>query len=1517
MKKVKIWLKFICSVLAVVIGLQVPITTIAYASEKDTYLSEVTIQRSSSSKSVYDIKKEMEANGYIVPSNSLSMPMNLNLGTTAGNAVLGYKTTTNRAQAITDINVMNMKGGYKTVDYREIVEKSRSNLNSVATDIKSSCKELKEKYDKGSPAAKSAVELLNLFKVDEDSDRPLGEWLMNPDRTISELSDIMIICNSTVVAFILTQLSVGVADYQSDNWLQTMSQYGEDFYNNLTVQDSEAYRVKTSNVKNAISDFADNYRDAVQKQKEGLITKDSGELVYLLVHEYMNKYEYCGEKIGDYIVKQGENKKLYDELFPMLAAMSNGQCAMLRCGYLTSLVLNMDNKEENYESVKSKVPDIVKQIKSASDDDKISVWVGADKDIYNKEVGLSEEAYRTVVAKNCYDELTKDSETIRDTFKNIILSSLSVTLIAFGSALIVGSAIAFATGIGIFTIGVALFTSALTSMGSFIAAACFFGPVAVAVAAVAVAVVMAIAYFVVWIAEYIDDRTPVYSKIPDVMFDRVDENFIKYTAVKDIGTDDPSDINNWKGRTWNALYTTKDKNAGSPIMADDDGNIFYSKNGEGLIPTGYEALAGFGESEAANLNEGAYYDAANGIYVFYRTEDSILKQKKAEEAAKDDKDDDDVNQGKDAKVDEDMQYLDEIKVFTGSSREEVIANMQVKEYKYFNFDITYSQKGKWTFLGYKTTAKPTKYTIRDIRVTYKSSKENYTFGDNSYGNAGSFGDLTLWYSSMDGAGTPVYANLYFSKDTGVCPKGYEPVNLFSGGNAFDLNYYDEKDSDDYGKCTYLYFLPSTVYTSGEKYISGINFVGGTTTDGISLNSYINQMQLTDFGYDLTKNTDIQGEMRVCYSTTYNPYRAITDVIATQQGSESAYLLPNVAADGISYVACDVFTQGERNYYKNWWDGDYRIMRASRAYNTGIKSEGGLDYCSNNRDGIFHANETGSNKNIGIYNQGLYVSGPSSTKSPLKVGDIKFSESSEEPEGYVRISTADDVYSEKVYNILPNSAYSFGQRKIGLYMFKKGTRKVPSDDGEYISSLSVTTDFTVDTAQTMAALKARSSSGAEILSFNFGGVSDTRVYSGAKIRVHRTDSLSDAITGIKFFIVNNGDKASTPDTIIRRYSTYTKIDVPIRVDDDRVLYVYTTHNTQEGYPIESITIDSNIFNNGQSTITTFNDEYSSDVLDNFSSSISKIEKLTQNDINLAALDYKAPSKYYPYAWSSSPVFFHMTRWNDGNNVYISEIGAACQDTEEACLYSLAAQGFRYYISYNVNYGISGAKPCYIGYNKVRKKDSSSAIRGLAVAPYRNKYFTQYVNSDNKIVSDSQADPDNDKLIGYTPKGCVLVSLSRTTGKDNYCLYYTRDKSAGSPITTVEVGDSALANDEYIRYEKVESDDNVWSWLTGSQYVAKTVKREKLWEYVYDWKCETPIVNEGENRDAGVSDKYLFVHRYDNSVRTTISTDNTASIFSNGNNIFFVALIGAILAGTAICVPIVNSKKKKKNEGGEAQ
>ncbi|MCR5587058.1 MAG: hypothetical protein K6F77_05955 [Lachnospiraceae bacterium] len=101
-----------------------------------------------------------------------------------------------------------------------------------------------------------------------------------------------------------------------------------------------------------------------------------------------------------------------------------------------------------------------------------------------------------------------------------------------------------------------------------------------------------------------------------------------YTAYKSVPSTDgeQSDLNGGGGKQWLALYSTKEADAGDPILAPDGKlNNFKVQYNNSKIPVGYSPLHMFGEPNAAqNLTfadgeDGwSYNDGMDGIYLFFK-----------------------------------------------------------------------------------------------------------------------------------------------------------------------------------------------------------------------------------------------------------------------------------------------------------------------------------------------------------------------------------------------------------------------------------------------------------------------------------------------------------------------------------------------------------------------------------------------------------------------------------------------------------------------------------------------------------------------------------------------------------------------------------------------------------------------------------------------------------------------------------------------------------------------------------
>ena len=186
-------IRFVAVVLAVVIGVLTPmeVWALSGAEEHLTNTSAETLEKELKEKTiasyvgdtplyVSDImlasgdtadaaKKALHDKGYLV------YDCNLNEGTD-GNVssirvvpvkytYMGYKITTDRSKAITDLNVMNQEGGYDVYDYLDAAEKRMPGVNEMVTGMKAACEKMRTNLSLGYEAAKVAKAYLDLFYV--------------------------------------------------------------------------------------------------------------------------------------------------------------------------------------------------------------------------------------------------------------------------------------------------------------------------------------------------------------------------------------------------------------------------------------------------------------------------------------------------------------------------------------------------------------------------------------------------------------------------------------------------------------------------------------------------------------------------------------------------------------------------------------------------------------------------------------------------------------------------------------------------------------------------------------------------------------------------------------------------------------------------------------------------------------------------------------------------------------------------------------------------------------------------------------------------------------------------------------------------------------------------------------------------------------------------------------------------------------------------------------------------------
>ena len=585
-------------------------------------------------------------------------------------------------------------------------------------------------------------------------------------------------------------------------------------------------------------------------------------------------------------------------MYPLIQALTDGQYVAMRyCGVENSIAASA-NAEEISLSVSSEVlsgadfntkyaqaSEMFADI--ASDGQALNLWTGADLDLYESTVGRTADALRCAAAKGEYKALNPESAITQKQRLALYISG-SAALISAGIA-VIASTIA-----GLITVGsgggalsmmaagcAALFTS-LTASGGWIAGAIIgaYIPAAVAAAALVTLLVVAVVYIYDRISDWWDENHPEYLTIPSLMRDYTKNAYVTYTAVKN-QNGVPGDANAWSGKQWNAIYYTKDPNAGSPVMADDEGEIFASFVNDYQIRDEYSAIHYFGEVYPADLNT-YEFSADNTIYIHYHTKSALSGDAEAVKGI----------------------YITDIKLVQSETKANAYAELRRWGYEVVPqtlCDYHEDDDDIVAMIGFKTLTvngdttdiDPYKLAVKDIRVLCTTIEPSvaYYYGGYSYGLAGYYRNegsdfyCAIYFSCENGVGSPIKTDgLYVGTDRDGHNEttGYEPVNLFTGGSVFDLNF--QKDDfyfvNDLYNSVYMFFLPVEQYPyvadeSGEYpqlYVSGI--------------TYFEPEEVQDKNYAFNVFGLVYPTLSAVYSSeftyfivtyTANPYRAITDI----------------------------------------------------------------------------------------------------------------------------------------------------------------------------------------------------------------------------------------------------------------------------------------------------------------------------------------------------------------------------------------------------------------------------------------------------------------------------------------------------------------------------------------------------------------------------------------------------------------------------------------------------------------
>ena len=419
-------------------------------------------------------KSWLKDNGYKIIDSNLNEGAD-DIISTKRAVYLGYKTTLNADEAITDMRLMNMQGNYSFEDYQMLLDEQKANIRVFIDNFIVAVNEYRTNYNNGQERATAAHDMLNMM-YDDDTNQPLGDLFLNrvkeeytdeefnalsseEQAKIADFTTILMQSNSTSV-LALEQLISLATDSNNTLWTARYSQaktYDEMIEDlmenkNLTIDQAvkELAAEYDADAKAIASKFAD-YKEYLKVYTESPISLEN-------TPEEIDAYEKANESFNllnwstagtQYIALkalQNDDISLYDLitsdeydienadrylLYPLASVLTKGQRAcldFLPMYQIVSLGINDDTSFKDAIQYFQKVFD--------KQSGKISIYDGVDRTIFENGVALTGEAYK--LQNSTEKSAVKGMSDYLSTSTYVLLGSFFVSLIASATTLYLG-----------------------------------------------------------------------------------------------------------------------------------------------------------------------------------------------------------------------------------------------------------------------------------------------------------------------------------------------------------------------------------------------------------------------------------------------------------------------------------------------------------------------------------------------------------------------------------------------------------------------------------------------------------------------------------------------------------------------------------------------------------------------------------------------------------------------------------------------------------------------------------------------------------------------------------------------------------------------------------------------------------------------------------------------------------------------------------------------------------------------
>ena len=331
---------------------------------------------------------------------------NLNRDTGEIGVWLAYKTTTDMEDAITDIAVMQMGGGYRDGNYQEMIQRSYDEYVEKGEVYLKAIQHVSEAYKEDYFPAEVAFRQLNFYTVESEgipeNEIPdfegelLGDIFLR-GITAEELATLFMEGNFYALQNIRALLAMGVA-YNADGltYPEKVEKEVEKVTADPLIYANENYHDMAALISPTVMVFRDMfeelgaYEDELNYKDEEFTETEIRYLEYKAIAEMMRDVNYLGGKtLYEFCMEYEVNKADYSALYPLVAALNEGQVAMTQMAHYYDVVRYSvsDHSEE-------KILDELKLLEDQYGVSPFNVYTGVDRTLYHGSFALTPAADR-------------------------------------------------------------------------------------------------------------------------------------------------------------------------------------------------------------------------------------------------------------------------------------------------------------------------------------------------------------------------------------------------------------------------------------------------------------------------------------------------------------------------------------------------------------------------------------------------------------------------------------------------------------------------------------------------------------------------------------------------------------------------------------------------------------------------------------------------------------------------------------------------------------------------------------------------------------------------------------------------------------------------------------------------------------------------------------------------------------------------------------------------------------------